>query len=714
MGLAISNYPDQDYYAVIGGASINGRVLDEEGKGVGGVRVNITGPQKLFAVTEPSGMYTAIDIKEGSYVVSLNKKGFCVDNGISVSRKTCTPSKRVTAGNAEVTFTKLGKNSIEGSIEDQWDRRIAGIEVKIAGDGMEQSEYTDEFGRYQLGVDGDGPFTVTPVPAGRGPSEHYYLMQDEAPTKGISAEVKFNRKIGTATVDWELDRTLEMRGGRVAAEANGHARMDYDLEVITQVGTRVPEGVQLRISNAAGGDPQSAVTCVGSKQVLPNKDFGGTEIGTNADGLVQFTIYPGETPVFYAVLIRLVDDPNSDRYFSPYWAFATPANSAGTLPVGEQLNADIRESINQAYAGAQPEPMPTDPVVAVDWLVHLQENAPRIKGLSFGPVHGANGAEAVAVWPMGKPPKVNPDGSIVESADVRILDQKLFVNAYPTLPTVSEWALGSANVPAHGTVLRGSAADPGNAETFFGWPMAIYRNSGLKGCIGPHPNDYSHFVVTPSGDSRVHVDERAAPRGRRGRRAGQPAVHRRERQALRLRRQGQPGVGDRGHDRQRRSRADLHAPEGRLQGRDRRHRQGLRRDQDGRGRRHLDRALRGQEGPEGDGHGQGGGAPRRLHDRRREDQGDEGRSDHGVRPAEAGQGRPGVARTGAHRGRRGLAARGRLHPRGGRPRRRGRDVLRRRRGPDRRVAPGAGEGRELGHAARPGAADVGVPIRIVR
>jgi hypothetical protein len=173
MGLAISNYPDQDYYAVIGGASINGRVLDEEGKGVGGVRVNIMGPQKLFAVTEPSGMYSAVDIAEGSYVVSVNKKGFCVDNGGSISRKTCTPSKRVTAGNAEVTFTKLGKNSIEGSIEDQWDRPIAGIEVKITGDGLEQSEYTDENGRYQLGVDGAGPFTVTPVTAGRGPSEHY-------------------------------------------------------------------------------------------------------------------------------------------------------------------------------------------------------------------------------------------------------------------------------------------------------------------------------------------------------------------------------------------------------------------------------------------------------------------------------------------------------------------------------------------------------------
>ena len=165
--------------------------------------------------------------------------------------------------------------------------------------------------------------------------------------------------------------------------------------------------------------------------MLPNKDFGGTRVTTNADGLVQFTIYPGETPVFYAVLVRLVDDPNSDRYFSPYWAFITPDGWGGTLPVGEQLNADIRESINQAYAGQQPEPMPTDPIRAVDWLVHLQENAPRINGLSFGPVHGANGGEAVAIWPMGKPPKVNPDGSIVESENVRILDQKLFVNAIP-------------------------------------------------------------------------------------------------------------------------------------------------------------------------------------------------------------------------------------------------------------------------------------------
>ena len=170
--------------------------------------------------------------------------------------------------------------------------------------------------------------------------------------------------------------------------------------------------------------------------------------------------------------------------------------------MGEQLNADLRESINQAYAGQQPEPMPTDPIRAVDWLVHLQENAPRIKGLSFGPVHGANGGEAVAIWPMGKPPKVNPDGSIVESENVRILDQKLFVNAYPTLPTVSEWALGSANVPAHGTVLRGSAADPGNPATFFGWPMAINSNDGLSSCMGPHPNSYSTFEVTPSGDSR--------------------------------------------------------------------------------------------------------------------------------------------------------------------------------------------------------------------
>ena len=92
-------------------------------------------------------------------------------------------------------------------------------------------------------------------------------------------------------------------------------------------------------------------------------------------------------------------------------------------------------------------------------------------------------------------PKVNDDGSIQEGVNVRILDQRLFVNNYPTLPTVSEWALGSASVTAHGTVLRGSAADPGNPQTFFGWPMAINSNDGLTGCLGPHPDSYSTFEV---------------------------------------------------------------------------------------------------------------------------------------------------------------------------------------------------------------------------
>ena len=335
--------------------------------------------------------------------------------------------------------------------------------------------------------------------------------------------------------------------------------------------------------------------------MLPNKDFGGTRVTTNADGLVQFTIYPGETPVFYSVLVRLVDDPNSDRYFSPYWAFITPDGWGGTLPVGEQLNADIRESINQAYAGQQPEPMPTDPIRAVDWLVHLQENAPRIKGLSFGPVHGANGGEAVAVWPMGKPPKVNPDGSIVESENVRILDQKLFVNAYPTLPTVSEWALGSANVPAHGTVLRGSAADPGNPATFFGWPMAINSNDGLAGLHGAAPEQLLDVRGDPVGRLALHVDERAAPRGRRRRRAGQPAVHRRERQALRLRRQGQPRRRARGHASSTtgacRPTCSRRAPTRWPSPAPRR----ARSRSAATGGRHLDGALRRQEGPEGDG-----------------------------------------------------------------------------------------------------------------
>ena len=411
-------------------------------------------------------MYSAVDIAAGSYVVSVNKKGFCYDNGGSISRKTCTPSKRVTAGNPEVTFTKLGKNSIEGSIEDQWDRPIAGIEVKIAGDGLEQSEYTDENGRYQLGVDGAGPFTVTPVPASRGPNEKYYLMQNGAPTNGISAEVDFNRKIGTATVDWELDRTLEMRGGRVAAQANGHSRMDYDLEVITQVGTRVPAGVPLRVANAAGGDPPCLPSPASTaSRCCRTRTSAARASRPTRTGSSSSRSTPARPPSSTRCWCGSSTTPTPTATSLPTGRSSRPTAGVGTLPVGEQLNADIRESINQAYAGQQPEPMPTDPIRAVDWLVHLQENAPRIKGLSFGPLHGANGGEAVAIWPMGKPPKVTPDGSIVESENVRILDQKLFVNAYPTLPTVSESALGSANVPAHGTVLRelgGGPRQPGD------------------------------------------------------------------------------------------------------------------------------------------------------------------------------------------------------------------------------------------------------------
>ena len=346
-------------------------------------------------------MYTAIDIKEGSYVVSLNKKGFCVDNGISVSRKTCTPSKRVTAGNAEVTFTKLGKNSIEGLIEDQWDRGIAGIEVKIAGDGMEQSEYTDENGRYQLGVDGDGPFTVTPVPAGRGPSEHYYLIQDKVPTQGISAEVKIqpqdrhrHRRLGTRS------HARDARSAASPQAANGHARMDYDLEVITQVGTRVPEGVQLRISNAAGGDPQSCGH-------LRRQQAGAREQGLRRDersgptrtGSSSSPSTPARPRVFYAVLIRLGRRPELRPLLLALLGVRHARDWGGTLPVGEQLNADIRESINQAYAGAQPEPMPTDPIVAVDWLVHLQENARASRASRSG---RCTGRTAARPWRCGR------------------------------------------------------------------------------------------------------------------------------------------------------------------------------------------------------------------------------------------------------------------------------------------------------------------------
>ena len=254
-------------------------------------------------------------------------------------------------------------------------------------------------------MDGRGPFTVAPVPAGRGPSEKYYYVKNGEPTNGISVEVNFPPKEKTVNVEWELDRTLEMRGGRVAAPADAHSRMDYDLEVITQVGTRVPAGVQLLIANAAGGDPQQAVTCVGGetgaaqqgpgqhphlderRRPRPVHDLPGRDLG-----LLLLADPLRRRPELQPLLLALLGVQRGRR----------PGPRLGT---GKTLNEDIRESINAAYGNGtqQPEPMPTDPILAVDWLVHLQRNAPRIKGLSFGPVHGANGGEAVAVWPTGRP-----------------------------------------------------------------------------------------------------------------------------------------------------------------------------------------------------------------------------------------------------------------------------------------------------------------------
>ena len=79
---------------MVDGPSLNGRVVDGEGAGLGGVRVSIDGPEQLYAVTDADGYYDAIDMKPGSYRISVGKSKICIDDGNAISSKTCKTSVR--------------------------------------------------------------------------------------------------------------------------------------------------------------------------------------------------------------------------------------------------------------------------------------------------------------------------------------------------------------------------------------------------------------------------------------------------------------------------------------------------------------------------------------------------------------------------------------------------------------------------------------------
>ncbi len=274
MGLASSSYVDGDYYAVVSGSSVSGRVLDGEGKAVPGVRVTITGPDDVYAVTDAAGFYDAIELSPGKYRISIGKSRFCHDTGAAISKKSCRKSvTKVLHGSAEVHWRGLGKYAIYGRVRDEFKRGLAGVKLKATGlpGGEALDVITNKDGSYRIGFEGAATVSLASEKGGLPNAFYYVVKADGTASSGQSADVTPSNKEPQVKVDWELDRRLyysNPNAGKTArAPANGFSRYTWIGQVLTQHGDPAPN-VPIQV-DPLSDNPAGAVCSVSDQLLWP-------------------------------------------------------------------------------------------------------------------------------------------------------------------------------------------------------------------------------------------------------------------------------------------------------------------------------------------------------------------------------------------------------------------------------------------------------------
>jgi Carboxypeptidase regulatory-like domain len=487
MGLAISSYVDGDYYAVVAGSAVSGRVLDAEGNAVKGARINISGPEDVYADTDDAGFYEAVDLSPGDYTVSIAKDKFCHDNGEdTIAAKTCKKSVKKHLGAAEVNFRGLGKFAIYGKVRDEFKRGLPGVTIAATGlpGGATKNIVTGADGGYRIGFEGGATVNLTSQKGG-GPYSFYYVVKpDGTPSTGQSADVTPNSKEKQVKVDWELDRRLEYGAfpGNASphAKGNGFGHLTWVGHVRTQHFDPAPN-VPFVISPIAG---TPAAYCSTDEKLLWPTTFadgaldtvGGFELKTDSQGRLPIEVYPGtKGGAALFDVTRKSDTTDTTR------AFVAIDDIPGT-PITD--SASLVRTL--AAGGNQGLGLAPSPDQIVEWFANSHYNAGfQAGGIDIMKVK-AGGHEAVAFFPRNGGPKVGADGYLGPSSQTFVLDPSAFINltGLTSLPSLAEWAGSSA----------ASISKP-DLRTYDGWPIPARSGGSFGDCMDTAAGGTSTFTV---------------------------------------------------------------------------------------------------------------------------------------------------------------------------------------------------------------------------
>ena len=166
--------------------TIGGRLLDQEGNGLGGLTVNLTsavnliGPEQRTTVTDNAGHYQFTDLFAGfDYTVTPPSTAAYTFTAQSVSDLISNQTRN---------FAGLRRLALNGSVRDASGNGISGIKVSLAG-SESAITFTAANGSYLLTATATGNYTITPsLPQG------YYIF---AP-----ANRQFNNLAGPQTTNF--------------------------------------------------------------------------------------------------------------------------------------------------------------------------------------------------------------------------------------------------------------------------------------------------------------------------------------------------------------------------------------------------------------------------------------------------------------------------------------------------------------------------------
>ena len=157
---------------------ISGRITDEHGSAVAGVRVTLSGSQSVAANTDAEGNYSFTNLPtSGRYVITPSKDEYIFN---AASQSFIAPAADRTANFTAKPSTYVVKGRITSG-----ESALAGVLVTVTGSAT-ASAIADSAGEYSFKLGTEGSYTLTPTKA------HYTFAAASSSINDLNADAQFD------------------------------------------------------------------------------------------------------------------------------------------------------------------------------------------------------------------------------------------------------------------------------------------------------------------------------------------------------------------------------------------------------------------------------------------------------------------------------------------------------------------------------------------